>query len=111
LEHLKAKAPEKNIQENELYNLLYPLSLTLNGTHPFHGHWAVLDHMIVSSALLKKTNNIYTTTQSAYPFKADFLLEEDTKYGGQRTNRSYIGFKYHGGYSDHLPVILDLFFK
>ena len=111
LEHLKANPPEKEFKEKELYNLLYPLSETQEGTHPYQGHWAVLDHMIVSSALLNKKNKIYTTKESAYPFKADFLLEEDTKYGGQRTNRSYIGFKYHGGYSDHLPVVLDLFFK
>jgi len=110
-EYLKAKAPEKNIKNKELYNLLYPLSLTLNGTHPFHGHWAVLDHMIVSSSLLNKKNSIYATEKSAYPFRASFLLEKDDKYGGERTNRSYIGFKYHGGYSDHLPVILDLFFN
>ena len=110
-EYLKAKPPTKNIEQKELYNLLYPLSLTQEGTHPFHGHWAVLDHMIVSSALLDKSNKIYTKPESAYPFKADFLLEDDTKYGGKRTNRSYIGFKYHGGYSDHLPVVLDLFFK
>ncbi len=111
MEHLKTNPPEKIFKDEELYNLLYPLSLTLEGTHPFHGHWAVLDHMIVSSALLNKDNKIYTKLNSAYPFKADFLLENDEKYGGQKTNRSYVGFKYHGGYSDHLPVILDLFFK
>jgi len=111
IKYLKAQAPSKKIQKKQLYNLMYPLSLSHEGTHPYHGHWAVLDHIIVSSALLDKSNKIYTTTTSAYPFKADFLLEEDTKYGGIKTNRSYIGFKYNGGYSDHLPVILDLFFK
>ena len=111
VEYLKAQAPVKKTSPKQLYDLMYPLSLTEEGTHPYHGHWAVLDHMIVSSALLDKSNKIYTTITSAYPFKADFLLEEDTKYGGTKTNRSYIGFKYHGGYSDHLPVILDLFFK
>jgi endonuclease/exonuclease/phosphatase family metal-dependent hydrolase len=111
IEYLKAYPPSKNIKKNEIYNLMYPLSLTKEGTHPYHGHWAVLDHMIVSSALLDEKNSIHTTLKSAYPFRAEFLLEEDKKYGGTKTNRSYIGFKYHGGYSDHLPVILDLFFK
>jgi len=111
IEFLKAQPPVKKTEAKQIYNLMYPLSLTNEGTHPFHGHWAVLDHMIVSSALLDKSNKIYTTIESAYPFKAEFLLEEDTKYGGTKTNRSYIGFKYNGGYSDHLPVILDLFFK
>jgi len=111
VEYLKAYPPIKKPKANTIYDLMYPLSLTKEGTHPYHGHWAVLDHMIVSSALLNKKSSIYTNLDSAYPFKADFLLEEDTKYGGTKTNRSYIGFKYHGGYSDHLPVILDLFFK
>ncbi len=111
LEYLKAHSPVKEAQDNEIYDLMYPLSLTHEGTHPYQGHWAVLDHIIVSSALLNKSNKIYTTIESAYPYKADFLLEVDTKYGGIKTNRSYIGFKYHGGYSDHLPVVLDLFFK
>ncbi len=111
IEYLKAQVPVRNTESKQLYNLMYPLSLTHDGTHPYQGHWAVLDHMIVSSALLDKSNKIYTTMESAYPYKADFLLEDDTKYGGQKTNRSYIGFKYHGGYSDHLPVVLDLFFK
>jgi hypothetical protein len=37
-----------------------------------------------------------------------FLLELDSNYGGTRPFRTYIGFKYHGGYSDHLPVWIDL---
>jgi len=111
IEYLKAQPPVKNTEPKQLYNLMYPLSLTHDGTHTYQGHWAVLDHMIVSSALLDKSNKIFTTKESAYPFRADFLLEDDTKFGGTKTNRSYIGFKYHGGYSDHLPVVLDLFFK
>lgn len=111
LEYLKANPPVKEPEKNQLYNLLYPLSLTHDGTHPYQGHWAVLDHMIVSNYLLNSKHKIYTNPESAYPYKADFLLEEDTKFGGKKTNRTFIGFKYNGGYSDHLPVILDLFFN
>lgn len=110
-EHLGALNPNQDIKNQQIYNLLYPLSLTNHGTHPYQGRWAVLDHMVVSSALLNKKNPIYTQTEWAYPFKANFLLEEDSKYGGKKTNRSYIGFKYHGGFSDHLPIVLDLFFN
>lgn len=111
LEYLKAHPPVKNPEPKNIYDLMYPLSQTHEGTHPYQGHWAVLDHMIVSTSLLNKNNSIHTSVKNAYPFRADFLLEDDTKYGGKKTNRSYLGFKYHGGYSDHLPVILDLFFK
>ena len=40
---------------------------------------------------------------------ADYLLEADTKYFGLKTNRTNIGFKYHGGFSDHLPIYIDLY--
>lgn len=108
LKYLKALPPEQPYQTKTLYNLMYPLSQTKEGTHPYHGHWAVLDHIIVSNNLLSPKNKVNTKLSWAHPFKKDFLLEEDKKYGGIVTFRTYIGFKYHGGYSDHLPVLLDL---
>ena len=33
------------------------------------------------------------------------LLEEEKKYGGVRPRRTYNGFRYQPGYSDHLPVV------
>ena len=41
-------------------------------------------------------------------FDAGFLLEEDEKYYGKKPFRTYLGPRYHGGFSDHLPVYLDL---
>jgi hypothetical protein len=43
-------------------------------------------------------------------FKADFLLEEDKK-GKKRPYRTYMGPVYKGGFSDHLPVLIDLIIK
>ncbi len=40
-----------------------------------------------------------------------FLLEEDTKYGDVKPFRTYYGFQYNGGFSDHLPVMLKLSVK
>ena len=36
---------------------------------------------------------------------APFLLEDDEKYGGVQPKRTYIGHRYHKGYSDHLPLV------
>ncbi len=37
-----------------------------------------------------------------------FLLEPDNAYLGTRPLRTYQGFHYQkGGYSDHLPIILE----
>jgi hypothetical protein len=37
-----------------------------------------------------------------------FLLEEDPDLPGFRPYRTYRGFTYHGGFSDHLPVYIDI---
>jgi len=41
-------------------------------------------------------------------FKAGFLLEPDIKFGGLKPKRTYVGFKYQEGFSDHLPVLLQV---
>ena len=48
-----------------------------------------------------------TSYDKAQILKYPFLLEEDEKYGGDIPSRTYWGKKYHGGYSDHLPVCVD----
>ena len=37
-----------------------------------------------------------------------FLMEEDDRFGGDAPFRTYHGMRYKGGYSDHLPVLLEL---
>ena len=41
-------------------------------------------------------------------YESDDLLMRDTNYGGNRPKRTYYGFKYENGISDHLPVVLEL---
>lgn len=109
LESLKTNTEFDRIKPNKLYNLSYYLQeVKMLGTHKYDGQWGVLDQMIVSGALLDTTKNIFTTPDDAHVFNADFMLEADEKYTGKRVNRTYIGYKYHGGYSDHLPTYLDL---
>lgn len=37
-----------------------------------------------------------------------FLLEGMDSENGPRPYRTYLGTYYHGGFSDHLPLVLDL---
>ena len=109
LEVLKAQGKYDNIKSNELYNLAYYLQFEKNiCSHKYHGRWGTLDQCIVSGALLLKNQPLYTSLDDAHVFKAKFLLEKDDSYYGLRPFRTYIGFTYHGGFSDHLPVYLDL---
>lgn len=41
-------------------------------------------------------------------FYRDFLLKDDDTYFGKKPFRTFIGPRYEGGYSDHLPVFIDI---
>jgi hypothetical protein len=78
------------------------------GSHKFQGEWTVLDQFIVSCVLLKTSDGLYCRKEDVHIFNADFLLERDDQYLGMRPKRTYNGFLYAGGFSDHLPVYLDI---
>ena len=65
--------------------------------------------MIVSKSLLSNKHGIYTTIDGGKIFRDEFLLEDDDRFVGQQPKRTFIGYRYHGGISDHLPIYIDLF--
>lgn len=109
-ESLGAKYDFSNIRPRSLYNLSWHLQNEEGlGTLKFHGQWGLIDQFIVSGTLLDTLNTVYTSRDHVHIFSADWLLERDERYGGYQPYRTYIGFRYHGGFSDHLPTYLDLF--
>lgn len=81
-------------------NLMIDLEKEGIGTHKYQGMWSCLDQFYVSSAL----KNITRTSV----FSPKWLLEEDMKYLDYQPKRTYVGYRYHDGYSDHLPVVLKI---
>lgn len=70
------------------------------GTHKYQGIWSCLDQFYVSEKMKERcVVQIYSP---------EWLLEEDTKYLDYQPNRTFVGFRYHGGYSDHMPIVLQL---
>ncbi len=97
------------------------VNLTLNlqqnkkpGTLKYKGNWNYFDQFVVSKGFYNQ-KGIETDESSYHIFSgtADnpFLLEQDTRYQGVEPFRTYHGQKFHGGYSDHLPVYVDLFLQ
>ena len=78
----------------------YGLQVTGYGTHKYQGRWEYIDHFYVSEAIDSVSN--------AYVYDTEWIQEPDEKYLGLKPKRTYNGFTYQNGYSDHLPVILDL---
>ncbi len=70
-----------------------------NASYKYKGNWASIDHVFVGGRLR-------TEDCRAMVFVHPFLLEEDIKYTGVKPFRTYSGFKYHAGFSDHLPLLL-----
>jgi len=79
------------------------------GTYRYQGTWEMIDQVIVSEALLNARSSLYTSKEYLKIFSPDFLLENDPVYPGLKPFSTYRGYRYHGGYSDHLPVIIDIF--
>ncbi len=75
------------------------------GTYRYRGHWGSIDHFFVSSSLLPFVHTVLVND-------APFLLEEETKYGGVKPRRTFVGYRYqYEGFSDHLPLILRFSFR
>ncbi len=112
LEGLKVRTTFDTIVPDDVYNLSYYLQEVKGEfSHKHQGEGGILDQIIVSGTLLDKKGDLYTSKDDAHVYKSDFLLEKDPNYPGYRPFRTYIGFKYIGGYSDHLPVYLDIYLK
>lgn len=93
----------------DLYNLMYPIRFN-TGTHSFQNRWSILDQFIVSGSLLSLSNSTIVYQRAAQIFDMPFLIMEGAT-GATRPFRTYQGPKHLGGFSDHLPILLDLVLK
>ena len=101
--------------KGDLVNLMVGMK---DGTYRYRGEWGIFDQFLVSRSMLAKNkivkaNDGYTSAylENVQILRHPFLLEEDDKYGGDKPFRTYNGMKYVGGYSDHLPIVLDLLIR
>ena len=70
------------------------------GTHKYQGRWTCLDQFYTSPNLQK--------ISAVSIYDAEWIQEPDEKYMGLKPKRTYNGFHYQNGYSDHLPIQLIL---
>ncbi len=109
---LKATGEVKNTFPARLYNLTQvPPSGPVRGTLKYQGEWNTFDQIIVSGSLLTRGKGLKVSEDGYHVFNASFLLVPDKKYEGFKPFRTYNGYLYQGGFSDHLPVYIDLLEK
>ena len=85
---------------SSMNNLMIGWERVGKGTHKYQGMWSCLDQIYVSDALKNRAR--------ATIFSPKWLLDEDIKYLDYQPKRTYQGYRYKGGYSDHLPVVLKI---
>ena len=98
--------PHNNLAD--MHNLMCDMKIvpqhpTLHslGTYKYRGIWSYIDQFYLSESLDNRTKELLV-------YAPDYLLEDDERYLGNQPKRTYIGFRYHGGYSDHLPIVLKM---
>lgn len=85
---------------NGMSNLMLPIQNSGQGTHKYQGIWTCLDQFYVSHSLFSQSETTIYSPQ--------WLLEEDAKYLDFKPRRTYVGYRYNDGYSDHLPIVLTI---
>ncbi len=88
-------------------NPFFQLDSMGQGSHYYESTWKVLDQIMISANLNKSIGGLKYIPSSALIFKRTFLLFQN-KDGIPKPNRTYSGQNYHGGFSDHMPVYLEI---
>ena len=90
----------------QLFNPMETLRTYSRGTTTHNRQWNVFDQIFFTDSLLAPKNKSFEF-ELADIFDAQFLKNSKGKFKGSPF-RTYVGKKYHGGYSDHFPVYITL---
>jgi len=101
---LKALKPKRPLKKQTLYNLAAIPYEKGEGT-VFNGKWDMFDQIIVSTSMLTGVNGVQVNSASQTIIKYDWMLRKEN--GVKIPYRTYTN-KYLGGYSDHLPVYIEI---
>lgn len=81
----------------------------IQGTYRFKGRWNRLDHVVVNREMIGRSSGLRYAKGGCRILAFPFLLEKTSGDNPVlQLNRTYLGSYYHGGTSDHLPLILEL---
>ena len=87
-----------------LHNIALPLWRQGKGSIRYKGKWELIDQAVVSGQLADEGASFSI-------FDASFLQEYDSAFLGLKPKRTFVGPRYNGVVSDHLPVLIRLLFK
>ncbi len=104
-EVLNAQPSANNNTPTSLINCSAKMDDAGKGTYNFRGNWNMLDQIIVSNALTNNTNKLKVGNLGI--FQEEWMMYKSER-NGWTPNRTYGGPNYYGGYSDHLPIYVEV---
>ncbi len=78
------------------------------GSYKMTGRWGYLDQFIITENIWLGDSEWKVNPRKQIVAHPSFLMEEDLNFPGLKPKRSWIGYQYQDGFSDHLPVLLHL---
>lgn len=94
-----------SIDEYPMFNMMRVLT-EHTGSHYYKGEWGYLDQFIVSQSM-SEFNGHGLKVQKAEAVAFDFMMYTSSK-GEVSPARTYVGDSYKAGYSDHLPIVMEM---
>jgi endonuclease/exonuclease/phosphatase family metal-dependent hydrolase len=99
---LRAAKSTESMKAGDLYNPMYALYKSGNGTLAYRDAWNLFDQIIVSKGLVWKQAGGWQLLR-AVVFREPWMFQEEGAFRGYPL-RTFVGDIFLNGYSDHLPV-------
>lgn len=94
--------------QTTLGNPFLPLSSdTTQGSYRYRNNWQYIDHISISPSAFNSNAKLQYVQGSAAACLQPWQLEQEGRFKGNPF-RTYAGSRYLGGFSDHLPVKIEL---
>ncbi len=104
--YLKATDDPSKFEDGYFYNPYLTLYKKGIGSLAYRDSWNLFDQIILTPALVNEEREDWSYYK-ANIFKKPYMMNQEGKYKGY-PKRSFVGNKFQGGYSDHLPVYVYL---
>ncbi len=101
---LRAAKSTEGMKPGDLYNPMYALYQSGNGTLAYRDAWNLFDQIIVSKGLVWKQAGGWQLLR-AVVFREPWMFQEEGAFRGYPL-RTFVGDIFLNGYSDHLPVYI-----
>jgi len=101
----QAKADKSEVLDGGYYNAMAHFFNRGIGTLAYRDGWNLFDQILISSGLLKNTNDFQFHFWKSGIYSREFMKNRKGRYKGY-PKRTLVGGQFIGGYSDHFPTYI-----